>query len=106
MKPLTTTNARASRAHEVQAVLEDAFAALTLLDATKLEALEDRVAELIADGGRTIFASDQTERQAELREVTSRHRLLGKLLATTELNLGVLGRLHNRHAIGDSAWAR
>ena len=80
MKPRTDNERReqGESKRDRSEMLEDAIAALTELDATRLEALEDRVTELVCRAAveRSLLRS-LLERQAETREIASRHRLLG-----------------------------
>ena len=103
MMASTTNIATAPGVNQLAQALDEAIAALTSLDAPRLEGIESTVSGML-DGvnAQTFFGSIETE----LPEITARHRLLGSLVASTELNLAVLQRLHARIATGEAAWVR
>ena len=102
MTAMTTTNRSVPGAVDLSAALDSAIAALTSLDAEKLEKIEGEVSGLLAmDGGPQLMASP-----VELQEIVARHHLLGTLLANTSLNLNILERLHSRNSLGETSWGR
>ena len=99
MTTITTTSINAAN---LSVALGSAIAALTSLDAEKLEKIEGDVSGLIAADG----VSQLSATPVEMQEIIARHRLLGTLLASTSLNLNILERLHNRNSLGETSWVR
>lgn len=107
MNAMTTADANEMKAGDLNAALGSAIAALTRFDADKLEEIEKSVSTMLASKNPgTLFPANDSQRQANLDEIVAKHRLLGSLLASTNLNLNVLERLHSRNSMGEVSWVR
>ena len=107
MTASTMKIATVTKASDLSAALDAAIAALTRLDADRLEEIEGMVSQsLLQIDPKTLFASGESEGQVALEEIHASHRLLGTLLASTNLNLNILERLHSRNTMGDTSWVR
>jgi len=87
-------------------VLQEAVDGLTALDAERLEKIERELSAGLSSGAGSLFAERHARQDEALRAVMATHRLLGSLLASTEMNLGVLEGLRRRSDTGDGRWAR
>jgi hypothetical protein len=94
----------------VSGALDEAIAALAVLDADRLEEITANVTAVLA--GRPAIeaaermAASRGAREEDLREVLARQRLLGHLLESTSVNLNVLQGLRRRNGIGGDLWVR
>ena len=94
-------------AAEMTALLDETIAALTKLDTTRLEEIAAAVeAKLGAGELEAMLLPDRTMWEQELSRITARHRLLGKVLENTGVNLRVLEGLNRRNRIGEQTWVR
>ena len=94
----------------VSGALDEAIAALAVLDADRLEEITASVTAMIAvrstvEVSEAIVAS-RGAREEDLREVMARQRLLGHLLESTGLSLNVLQGLRRRGSLGGDLWVR
>lgn len=98
---------RAMTAQETTALLDETIASLTKLDTARLEELVSAVETTLGAGQlQAMLLPDRTLWEQELSRITSRHRLLGKVLETTGVNLRVLEGLNRRNRIGEQTWER
>lgn len=71
-----------TNAEALSGELDEAIAALTLLDSERLTAVEDRI--------RRVTAAQLAKSRDQLPELMEKHMLLGQLLDVTAANLKVL----------------
>lgn len=103
---LTGIQAGVTTMRAITSMIDRTIEALTVLDTERLEAVERDASALFASAGqRPAIAQDAAQQQQDLSEVAARQRLLGHLLANTEMNLSVLRGLHRRRRTGDEPWA-
>ncbi len=94
-------------AEQMSALLDETIAALTKLDTVRLEEIAGAVeAKLGASELQTMLLPDRAMWEQELSRITARHRLLGKVLENTSVNLRVLEGLSRRNRIGEQTWVR
>lgn len=108
---LTDADGAARSAEQfVSGALDEAIAALAVLDADRLEEITSGVAAMVAgrpaiEAGEAMVSA-RGAREEDLREVMARHRLLGHLLESTGLSLNVLQGLRRRGSLGGDLWVR